>query len=317
MAQYSRKLAKGLKWFYKFDLKGRTYRSKAIYQTKQEAKKAEAQCLSEIEEKPAVKKEEIFLMTAISERLKYLWLKSSKKYYFDNARYFRFIYNHFGDCIINEISKKDIQDFILNLTADFNKRGKSNYSINAAIRCYKALFNFIKDNYELDFTNPFYKFKFFSIDIRIKYIPSDDEINALLKVCNKDQARLINFILDTGARINECLNLTYGDVFDDYIVLYTRKSVNSNRTPRKLPKPECLKDLNGKSDEKVFSSWSARPRFIETKLKKLGLPLFGYHNLRHRFASKLSKDGVPLFEIMTKLGHSSLDTTQIYLQLLS
>jgi site-specific recombinase XerD len=83
-----------------------------------------------------------------------------------------------------------------------------------------------------------------------------------------------------------------------------------------LPKPECIKNLNGKPDEKVFKRWNKRPKFLERKLKQLGLTVWGWHNLRHRFSSKLSKEGKPIFEIMSLLGHSNIETTQIYLQLL-
>ncbi|MCE5249412.1 site-specific integrase [bacterium] len=62
--------------------------------------------------------------------------------------------------------------------------------------------------------------------------------------------------------------------------------------------------------------WTAHPRFLEKYVRKLKQKNWGWHNLRHRFASKLSKEGRPLYEIMALLGHSNLSTTQRYLQLL-
>ncbi|HDY87954.1 MAG TPA: site-specific integrase [bacterium] len=80
--------------------------------------------------------------------------------------------------------------------------------------------------------------------------------------------------------------------------------------PRKVPRPEYLTDFKG------FTRWGEHPRFLEKYVKKSGQESWNWHNLRHRFASKLSKEGRPLFEIMALLGHSNLSTTQNYLQLL-
>jgi len=77
--------------------------------------------------------------------------------------------------------------------------------------------------------------------------------------------------------------------------------------------------MNGKvfkPNERVFSRWVDKPHFLKRKVKKLKGQMWGWHSLRHRYASLLSKEGKPLFEIMKLLGHSNLSTTQIYLQLL-
>jgi hypothetical protein len=51
MAQYQRKVRIGLRWFYKFNFHSATYRSRCIYLTKIEAKKAERMKLEELDEK--------------------------------------------------------------------------------------------------------------------------------------------------------------------------------------------------------------------------------------------------------------------------
>ena len=83
MPAYLRKLVKGDLWFYKFDYRGKTYFSKAIYKTKQEAKRAEAERLSSIKN---VVEEVVSVdtLTAINDRLKYLHITASVKYYNEN-----------------------------------------------------------------------------------------------------------------------------------------------------------------------------------------------------------------------------------------
>lgn len=46
---------------------------------------------------------------------------------------------------------------------------------------------------------------------------------------------------------------------------------------------------------------------------RLNIPRFGWHTLRHTFASYAEASGQPVSAIQALLGHSSLDTTRIYL----
>lgn len=319
MAQYSRKLKKGIRWWYKYDYNNQTYSSKCIYLSKNEAKKAEAGRLRELshEAQKTSQKPILSLMQIINERLDLIKIKKSEKYYNENKRYLSILLKHLGDIQIDEIQKTDIEKLLLQTSERLQEEGKDNYVVNAMIRNYRALFNYVIDTYDdLNYKNPMRKIDFFSIEKKLKYIPTDKEINAVLKICDKEQKRLILFIKETGARINECLNLKGCDVLEKEIVLYTRKSKNSNRVPRKLPSPKCLKGLSFKSDELVFGKWSEQPKFLERKIKRLKLNQWGFHNLRHRRASIWSKEGKPIFEIMNLLGHSNITTTQKYLQLL-
>ena len=109
-------------------------------------------------------------------------------------------------------------------------------------------------------------------------------------------------------KLGECIVLCYEDVHEDYVTLYTRKSQNSQRTPRHLPRPECI-STGGKG--KAFKH-NAYPRFLEKKVKELKHPKWNWHSLRRRRASIWAKDK-PLFEIMMLLGHNQIATTQRYL----
>ncbi|MBL8008366.1 MAG: tyrosine-type recombinase/integrase, partial [Ignavibacteria bacterium] len=106
------------------------------------------------------------------------------------------------------------------------------------------------------------------------------------------------------------------DIGNTFVILYTRKSNNSNSVPRKVPKPEWLDKQMFPDDERVFKEWNEYPKFLDRKVRQLKQLPWGYHSLRHRRASLWSKEGKPIFEIMSLLGHSTIETTQIYLQLL-
>lgn len=319
MAQYQRKLKKGIRWWYKFNYDSVTYNSACVYLSKNEARKAENAKYDEVSKQvsnPALRAD-LSLLQIINERLDSIQIKKSLKYYNENKRYLAILLKHLGNVSINTVQKTEIEKLLLSSSKSLKEKNKDNYTINAMIRCYKALFNYAIDNYEdCKIQNPIKKIDFFSIEKRLKYIPSATELNLVLKECDEDQKRLLLFLDESAARINECLNLKGADVFESDIILYTRKSKNSDRVPRKLPKPRCLKGLSFKPEEYVFPKWREQPKFLERKIKKLKLNPWGFHNLRHRRASIWSKEGKPIFEIMCLLGHSNISTTQRYLQLL-
>jgi len=47
-------------------------------------------------------------------------------------------------------------------------------------------------------------------------------------------------------------------------------------------------------------------KVLRKKGYEAGSTALGYHNLRHRYSSLLSKKGMPLYEIMERLGHQNL-----------
>ncbi len=318
MAAYQRKLSKGNFWFYKFKLEGKLYRSKAIFVTKQEAKEAEAISFQEAKRRQKFpnQSQEISLLQAINERLDYLQVKKSRSYYNDNKRYLKILLSHIGNIPIQQISKADIENILLGKSKSQKEKGGDNYIVNAMARMYKALFGYIISKHELTERNPCDSIKFFSVKRTLKYIPTDEEIENMLEICDLHQRLLVETVRDTGGRINEMLRITGKDILSEHIVLYTRKSNNSDLVPRKVKKPDCLKGVSMGRDELLFGRWTEVPKFLERKVRILKQKNWSWHNLRHRFASRLSKQGLPLFEIMSLLGHMNLKTTQNYLQLL-
>jgi integrase len=302
MPAYKRKTKRGVLWRYSGSYMGVKYCSRSIYPTKQQAQKAETAERKKIESKQL--NDEPTLLELINDRLDDLQAKRSEKYYDENRRYYKMLLDDFGDVNISKITKRDLSAFINKFALDLKKRKKTFEKANAMMRIFSALFAPTGHNPVKGITH-------YPIDKKLKYIPSNEEIEAVLLLCDKEQQDLVLMAMETGARITELLNLTYEDVYEDYIVLYTRKSKNSNLVGRKIQYR-----LNRKGKGRIFNRWNRPPKFLEKKIKKLNQKPWGFHNLRHRKASLMSKQGKPIFEIMAHLGHSNLSTTQKYLQLL-
>ena len=317
MSQYYRKLSKGVHWYYKFDFSGKTYYSKCIYLSKKEASQSERERYNSLEEERRFGKQEkpLSLRSMIDERLKFLSVKYSASHKEDSEHYFNLFYDFIGNQEIRLISRKDVEDFLLDYSETLKRKNVGNYPVNAALKIIKSLFNYVIDSYDLVIRNPAKKIKPYSVKKKLKYIPRDEEIESARELFNPRQKLLFDFVLAIGSRINEALNLTFDDINETYLILYTRKSKNSDRVPRKIPIPECIKGLSGEG--RVFPEWNETPKFLDKALRSQNKKVWGWHSLRHRYASILSKQNRPIFELMSLLGHSNISTTQKYLQLLS
>jgi len=310
MGQYKRRLSKGIRWQYKGQYLGEKYNSKTIYLSKTECAKAERKKLDEIDEQARNPTNDILLRDLMTLRLDTIQAKMSIDYYKENKRYFKKVLAEWGNIRISEVTKPMVNALMLKESKRLKTKNKTNHKVNSMLRCLKALFNFaIKNDY--DVKNPCI-LDLYPIDIKLKYIPTSEEIENVKSKCTQAQNYLIDFVDETGCRIMEAIRFKYSDIDNDLITLYTRKSKNSNLVPRRIPKPKSLTS-NGKGN--VFKEWTEYPRFLEDIMKELGYK-WNWHNLRHRRASIWANSGMNIYEVMTRLGHSNMSTTMGYLQLL-
>jgi site-specific recombinase XerD len=132
---------------------------------------------------------------------------------------------------------------------------------------------------------------------------------------------LFEFLLRTGGRISEILDLTYKDVdtFTETVKMRTMK--RKKEVYRTIPLHQDLKKIfsiysSGRrkygKDEKIFPMRrQAVDEFLKRMQRDLGFRIHA-HKFRHTFAVKAIMDGVPLNVVQKWLGHSSVFTTSVY-----
>jgi len=165
------------------------------------------------------------------------------------------------------------------------------------------------------------------------------EITQLLAVTLDDRHRLLfEFMFFTGARISEALSVRPKDlVLDGEMNSYVSLETLKRATKKSKGKPSEIRRLVPITD---LSFILTLQRYIKTHgIKKLS-PLFSLsrqasldaikkwaaiaglpeqtnnHTLRHSFAVNLLLHGQQIYDIKNWLGHSSLKTTEVYLQVL-
>lgn len=93
---------------------------------------------------------------------------------------------------------------------------------------------------------------------------------------------------------------------------------------KRLYRLQQLKSKKGIRSEFVFAGfhdakWEKRNSTTSLHLlqQKLGLPTFGWHRLRHTFATNYLRHGGDIVRLSMVLGHTQISTTQHYLHLLT
>lgn len=127
---------------------------------------------------------------------------------------------------------------------------------------------------------------------------------------------LILFLYASGARISECLELSRGDMEDDWLHIRHAKGEKERMVPlakvAKVAIDNYLEALDFERDF-VWSNYKGNKlsRISAYKITQKYLAV-SPHVLRHSYATSLITGGADLRVVQELLGHASLLTTQIY-----
>ncbi len=156
---------------------------------------------------------------------------------------------------------------------------------------------------------------------RIRFLSRDEEmfLFAALDVQDETFGNLGRFLIDTGARIGEAINLRWPDIHEKTATFWETKA----HTPRSVPLTNrALQVLENQRSFPAGPFASVRyPNFRNAWLKarkKVGLssdPQVVPHILRHTCASRLAQSGVDIKRIQEFLGHRTLAMTLRYAHL--
>lgn len=164
-------------------------------------------------------------------------------------------------------------------------------------------------------------------DKKLPVVFSSEEINALLSCIKKIKHKaLLTIIYSAGLRTSEAANLKVTDIDSKRMLIHVRNSKGAKDRYTILSETALL---TLREYWKIYrpSTWLFPARsgdkpitpkgisFIFNQYKKeAGITKEGsVHSLRHSFATHLLENGVALYHIQLLLGHSSPETTTVYL----
>ena len=154
---------------------------------------------------------------------------------------------------------------------------------------------------------------------RLKTLSDSDIEKLIAGATNKLTRDLITFLIYTGCRKGEALNLKWDDVDlkNGIIAIKATKTKYDRYIPISKPLKELLRGIEKKDDcLYVFNINGAKivdfKRSFHTACRNAGLKDLHIHDLRHVFASKMVMNGTSLYITGELLGHRTTQMTKRY-----
>lgn len=175
---------------------------------------------------------------------------------------------------------------------------------------------------------------FRAFDTYLPYAPSPVEVKRFLRALDKPKARLaVSMLYATGLRLDELCHLRCSDIMHSSMKIYIRHS--KNHSDRYIPLTESIWQM-------ILQYWYSfpqgeRPReWLFTQQRRLDRPMdkqwlqrevllarnalgldcrLSAHSFRHAYATRCYENGLDLLTLKAYLGHSSINSTCIYVRL--
>ena len=275
-------------------------------------------------------------------------------YYLDLKILFRFLKRRrklvSPELPFNEIDISDVDlDFIRSIRIEELYRYQSfspemtqtSTSLSASSRCrrtssVKSFFNYLTVKRHLLDYNVCQELDMPKRQASLPRYLEEPECDALLSVCDgpfglRDYCMLM-ILMSCGLRVSELVSLNVTDIYEDHlrvigkgnkerVVFFgegCREAIDDYLTVRNPERiiPEDHNALFISRDNRRISVRGVQ-KMLDKKLKMAGLDVNRYspHKLRHTAATLMLKNGVDTRALQEVLGHSNLNTTQIYTHL--
>lgn len=244
-----------------------------------------------------------------------LWMNGSHKYN---------VTNFIGELhdLLDFPSFSAFSDEMLDqLIGKMRKRGNSNATIN---RKMAALSKLLRKAYKMGDVHSLPEFKRQKEKAgRIRFLDRDEEaaLFSEIRAHSEHYYRFCLFLVDSGARLSEGLNLRWGDIHKNRVTFWVTKSGRSRSVPLTQRAADAIASSDRRHagpfadiDQQRFRvAWHNAKDAIGFADDKDVVP----HVLRHTCASRLVQGGIDIRRVQMWLGHQTLTMTMRYAHLAS
>lgn len=243
---------------------------------------------------------------------------------------------------VKQIKRPIMQAIILEMRTE----GLKTAYINTILKAWKVLYKYLYESGYIK-ENVMEQVKLLKESKTVLQTFNDEELSMMLKYWNKKgflnqrNKLIIEMMADTGIRVSELRSIQNNQIKDGFMIVrgkgnkerivplspFLQKSIiKYNRTKydyfRNLRVQREIDDFlfvtksGAEMKSNVMIELIVKEAAVSAKVRD-EVTRQSCHSLRHYFAQKLLRNGTNVYTISRLLGHSSLKTTQIYLQSLS
>jgi len=213
------------------------------------------------------------------------------------------------------------EEMVDRLIAALRKRGNSNATIN---RKMAALSKLLRKAYKMGEIHSLPEFRRQKEKAgRIRFLDPAEESRLFGAIAARNElyGHFCIFLVDTGARLGEGINLRWADVRKGRVTFWITKSGKSRSVPLTTRAHAAIRKSDRSRRGPFDGIDQAQFRSVWNKAKEeVGLANDADvvpHVLRHTCASRLVQGGVDLRRVQTWLGHQTLQMTMRYAHLAS
>ena len=257
---------------------------------------------------------------------KYLeYSRATKRSHRRDTTSMKHLLQFFGGYRLNQINSHMIEQYKIDRRREImaqdkymgrDSRDVPMATINRELACLGHMFT-MAIKWEKAEHNPVKGVKFFKEENLTQKLLTNDQVTALLANCTDYLKGIILIALNTGMRLGEILNLTWGqvDLRQGYITVVKTKSGKQRKIPINRAAYDALKN---RSKDSIFvfnqdgKPYGSVKKGFKGALKRAGIGYCRFHDLRHTFATRLVLANVSLPVVKELLGHASIETTMRY-----
>lgn len=327
MSVYRRKDTKGKKYYFKFQIRGVTYkRNIPTARTLRQAEEAERKARDDVHNGIYGAHTDMLFTDFVMKH--YLpWAEQHHKNQVSDKTMTNLLCGHFKGFTLGRISRFAVDGFKLKLAKTESKYGtlyKPN-SINLALAYLSMILNLAVE-YKKIRENPVSKVKRLPVEEkRPRHLSRDEEV-CLLPACERERSwlkPLVQMAIWTGFRQSELLGLQKQHVdFGQNLIFvpyakWKRDKRKTEGNPMSQFVRELAKELHGRSnylftDHGRQLSKSNLDNHFRLACKSAGIRGLNFHALRHTFGTRLGEQDVNLKKIARLMGHATTKHTEIY-----
>lgn len=217
------------------------------------------------------------------------------------------------------LSIVDVQ-FVDGVVSELRRKGNRNSTINRKLAIVFKLLRKAHAMGTITRLPPYLRLR--ENNARVRFLSVEEEAVLFKAIAHRshDHERLCTFLIDSGARVGEALNLKWGDINRGTVTFWITKSGRSRTVPLTKRALDALLDARGLDRTGPFGmvdyqrflyDWRAAKKAVGLGDDAQVVP----HILRHTCASRLVQAGIDLRRVQTFLGHQTIQMTLRYAHL--